>query len=86
MDMDKLITRYRQFGGLRLVWQYAKLGVLPLVIKGVAGCVVNKQSFKVIYQVVLTRVEPILIAKYSSRVQEFKKFNSSKNLSKSIRR
>lgn len=26
VDFNKLITRFRQFGGLRLVWQYTKLG------------------------------------------------------------
>ena len=27
-DFDKLRTRLRQFGGWRLVWQYARMGVL----------------------------------------------------------
>ena len=80
MDINKLFGRYQQFGGLSLVWQYAKLGVLPVVIKGVVKCVVKRQSFKGIYSGVLKRVEPNLIAKYGSRVQEFKKFNGSREL------
>lgn len=24
-DFDRLIARFRQFGGMRLVWQYAKM-------------------------------------------------------------
>lgn len=80
MDIGKLISRYKQFGGLRLVWQYTKLGVLPVVIKGVVRCLVKRQSFKAIYPEALKCVEPMLIAKYGSKVQEFKKFNGSRKL------
>ena len=66
MDFQKLTSRYKQFGGLRLVWQYTKLGVLPVVIKGVVRCVVKRQSFKAIYPEVLRKIEPVLIKKYSS--------------------
>ncbi len=68
MDFHKLISRYRHFGGLRLVWQYTKLRVTPVVINGVVRCVIKKQSFKTIYPEVLKRVEPFLIQKYGSRV------------------
>ncbi len=80
MDFNKLSTRFRQFGGIRLVLQYAKLRALPTVVKGFVRCVVKRQSFKAIYPEVLKRIEPMLIAKYGSRVQEFKKFNSSRVL------
>lgn len=80
MDFHKLISRYRQFGGLRLVWQYAKLGLLPVVIKGFVRCLLRRQSFKSLYPKVLKRIEPELITKYGLKVQEFKKFNSSREL------
>lgn len=80
MDLRKLITRYKQFGGLRLVWHYAKLGVLWPAVKVSMRCLVKRQSFKGIYPEVLRRVEPFLIQKYGSKVQEFKKFNSSREL------
>lgn len=80
MDFKKLTTRYHQFGGIRLVWQYTKLGVLPVVVKGFFRCLYKRKSFKVIYPEVLKRVEPFLITKYGSRVQEFKKFNSLREL------
>lgn len=45
MDFQKLISRYKQFGGVKLVWKYAKLGaILPAVIVGVK-CLVKRQSF-----------------------------------------
>ena len=77
MDFQKLLTRYNQFGGLQLVWEYAKLGIFPIVVIDFFRCLVKRQSFKAIYPEVLKRIEPLLIAKYDSRIQEFKKFNCS---------
>lgn len=80
LDFNKLTTRYKQFGGLRLVLQYAKLGVLPIVVMGVLRCVVKKQSFKAIYPKVLQIIEPFLIKKYSSVLQCEKKEVSCKTI------
>ena len=79
MYLQKLITRYKQFGGLRLVREYAKLNaLLPTIGVGVR-CLVKRQSYKAIYPEVLRKVEPFLIQKYGSRVQEFKSSRSSRN-------
>lgn len=72
MDFQKLVSRYNQFGGFRLVIEYAKLGVLRPAIKAGVQCLLKRQSFKRIYPEVLKYVEPILEAKYSYIVQEFK--------------
>lgn len=64
MDFNKLIARYHQFGGLRIVWQYTKLGLLPVVVKGIVRCVVKRQSFKYIYPDVLRKVEPVLVERF----------------------
>ena len=88
MDFQKLITRYKQFGGAKLAWQYAKLGAMPIVLKGMWRFTVKGSWFKVgvfqcckgLYGEVIRRVEPFLIQKYGSMVQEFKKFNSSREL------
>lgn len=64
MDYNKLIARYHQFGGLRIVWQYTKLGLLPVVVKGIVRCVVKRQSFKYIYPDVLRTVEPVLVERF----------------------
>lgn len=69
-DFDKLITRYKQFGGHRLVIEYAKLGALmPTVMTGVK-CVIRRKSFKGIYPEVLKRVEPFLTGQF--QVSSFK--------------
>ena len=88
MDIQKLITRYKQFGGAKLVRQYAKLGAVPTVLKGLWRFTVKGSWFKVgvfqcfkgLYGEIIRKVEPFLIKKYGSKVQEFKKFNSSREL------
>ena len=82
MDFQKLITRYKQFGGAKLVWQYVKLGAVPTVLKGLWRFTVKGSWFKVgvfqcfkgLYGEIIRKVEPFLVQKYSSKVQEFKKF------------
>lgn len=75
MDFKKLFSRFKQFGGFRLVIEYSKLGVIGIVVKGFFKCLVKRQSFKAIYPEVLRRVEPFLTKRYAPIVQEFKKFN-----------
>lgn len=77
MDFKKLITRFRQFGGMRLVWQYAKLGALWPAVKAGVKCLVKGQSFKGIYPEVLKRVEPFLVKRYAPLVSCFKSQVSS---------
>lgn len=70
MDFRKLITRYRQFGGFRLVREYAKLGAFWPAMKAGVRCLVKGQSFKGIYPVVLKRVEPFLMEKYGTQIPQ----------------
>lgn len=72
MDFQKLITRYKQFGGLRLVWQYTELGALWPALKAGLRCLVKGQSFKGIYPEVLKKVEPFLVKRYAPLVSGFK--------------
>lgn len=85
MNFHKLISRYRQFGGVELVWQYAKLGAVPTVLKGLWRFTVKGSWFKVgvfqcfkgLYGEIIRKVEPFLIQKYGLKVQEFKSSKSS---------
>lgn len=72
MDFHKLKTRYRQFGGLRLVREYARIGALLPALKALWVCLIRRQSFKKIYPAVLGRVEPLLRKKYAPVLQEGK--------------
>lgn len=70
MDFKKLTTRYRQFGRMRLVWEYAKLGALWPVLRAGVRCLVKGNSFKGIYPEVLKKVEPFLAERF--QVSRFK--------------
>ena len=47
MNLQELITRYKQFGGFRLGIEYAKLGAVPTVLKGLWRFTVKGSWFKV---------------------------------------
>lgn len=72
MDLKKLITRYKQFGGAKLVWQYAKLGALWPAVKAGVRCLLRRQSFKGIYPEVLRKIEPYLVKRYAQVLQSKK--------------
>ena len=54
-----LKTRVRQLGGLRLVREYARLGVLLPMVKAMARNPLSRQSYKDAYAVALRRVEKL---------------------------
>ena len=66
-DFDRLIARFRQFGGMRLVWQYAKMGVLWLGIKEIIRCILHGRSLKAVYPVVTKLVDQELVNKYDTQ-------------------
>ena len=81
MDFHKLIARYQQFGGFRLIWEYAKIGALLPAINAGVRCGVKQQSFKQIYPKVLKKVEPFLIQKYGTQIPQIaQKVNANMNL------
>ena len=71
-DFDKLRTRLRQFGGWRLVWQYARMGVLWTGVKALASCAVSGRSLKSAYPAITKRVDEILVRRYSHILEENK--------------
>lgn len=65
-DFDRLITRFRQFGGMRLVWQYARMGVLWIGIKEIVKCALKGKSFKTVYPIITERIDRILVERYGN--------------------
>ena len=63
-DFDKFKKRFVQFGGWRLILQYARMGVLWTGVKALIRCVVSGKSFKAAYPAVTERVDEILIERY----------------------
>lgn len=74
MDFHKLVHRYQQFGGLRLVREYARLGLLWPIAKGFFRCWVKRESFKKIYPEVLKKTEPYLVMRYNGFLKSRKEF------------
>jgi len=66
MDYHKLASRYKQFGGFRLVIEYAKLWALWPAVKVGVRCLLRRQSVKAIYPEVLRKIEPYLVSRYGS--------------------
>lgn len=74
MDFHKLSARFKQFGGIKLVVVYARLGVLLPIVNGFFQCLLKRQSFKGIYPKILKKIEPFLIGKYEPVLKERKNY------------
>ncbi len=70
-DFDRFLIRYRQFGGWRLVGQYARMGVLGAAVKAVVRCIVNGRSLEGAYSVVTRRVDEALERRYRSVLERY---------------
>lgn len=71
MDLSRLKGKYKQFGGLRLVKEYTRMGVLPTVVKEAVKCVIHRTSFKAIYPAVEQKVNPVLCKKYRPMLDKY---------------
>lgn len=76
-DFDRLITRFRQFGGMRLVWQYAKMGVLGTGVKDILKCVAKGKSFKTVYPIITERIDKLLVEQYSKIIDNREEIKDS---------
>lgn len=85
-DFDKFKKRFVQFGGWRLILQYARMGVLWTGVKALIRCVVSGKSFKAAYPAVTERVDEILIERYRHILDENKDRFSKANPNSGKRR
>ncbi len=65
-DFDRFLVRFRQFGGWRLLVQYARMGVLGTGIWEILRCVFRRQSLKQVYPKITRKVGEILLEKYKA--------------------
>ena len=65
-----LKTRYTQLGGLRLLRQYAKMGLLWPATKTVLRHPFSKQTYKQAYLDTVRKVEPMLVKEYRPIMKE----------------
>ena len=68
-DFDRMYARWREFGGIRLVREYAKMGVLWVGVKEIVRCILHGKSLKTVYPVVTKRVDERLITRYANPSQ-----------------
>lgn len=80
MDLDKLVSRFRQFGGMRLIREYHQIGALGNTVIAFFHCMIRQQSFKGIYPEVLKKTEPFLREKYEPLLKQRKVFYRDKEL------
>lgn len=85
-DFDKFKKRFVQFGGWRLILQYARMGLLWTGVKALIRCVVSGKSFKAAYPAVTERVDEILIERYRHILDENKDRFSKANPNSGKRR
>ena len=64
-DFDRLIDRYRQFGGIKLAWAYMKMGLTWPLLQAIFSCVVKGRSLKNVYPVIQSRTQPMLVDMFS---------------------
>lgn len=58
--VSDFLFRFRQFGGFRLLKEYARLGILPTIVKGF----IKRKPTRTIYFEAMQKLEPFLMNKY----------------------
>lgn len=69
-DLDRLLTRFHEFGGWRLVRTYARMHVLGVGCRSLVRCALKGKSFKEAYPKILERVEGVLLHQYGDLLNE----------------
>lgn len=69
-DLRNGLRRFSQFGGWRLVWQYAKMGVLGQGVKALFHCALHGQPLKWAYPKITQKVDEFLLARYQYVLDE----------------
>ena len=80
MSFRKLNSRFKEFGGSRLAREYARLGLIPLIVRSFFRCIWERKSFKAIYPIILQRLEPLLAKQYVGVLREQKAYYDGQNL------
>lgn len=74
-DFDRLVKRFHEFGGVRLLITYYRMGVLGNGMKAVWKCARKNQSFKNAYPEITRSIDEKLAQRYGHFVEEAKARN-----------
>lgn len=80
MDLRRIRLRFHQWGGFRLVKEYARLGVLPAVGFEFIRILLSGKSPKQLNALISQKMEPILQEKYQTFLRERKTFYDGQKL------
>lgn len=72
MNSKQALKRFREFGGMRLLWRYVRMGLLWSAIKAVAIGLLRERSVKAAYARLIRRVEQRLVEQYEPIMLEAK--------------
>ena len=78
-DFNRLLIRFRQFGGWRLVWQYARMGVLHTAVMAVARCILHGRSPKEAYPELTRKVDEVLTLRYRYILERYAESEKSED-------
>lgn len=70
LDIIRAWIRFREFGGVRLLREYARQGLLRRLVGIVVRCMLKRQSMKYAYSLFLERAETVLIERYGGILDE----------------
>lgn len=80
LELRKIKFRFQQFGGLRMVKTYAKMGVLHFVIWETVKVLFSKRPLKEAYPVISQRILPILQNQYRPLLKHLAEKYDKQNL------
>lgn len=72
VDMKRALRRIRQFGGWRLLWEYTKMGLLPVVVREGLQLLTGKRDFDRAYQTIGREVNSLLLKRYTPLMYRMK--------------
>lgn len=73
-DFAKSISRFNEFGSLRLVVSHFRMGIMPVCVKYVLESIKQRKSFNSSYSEIISSVEKVLVDKYGNLL-----YNAFKN-------
>ena len=74
------VSRYRQFGGWKVVKAYAKMGALWPMVRTIISHPFDRKTYRRAYSQALQKVEPFLITKYAPVLQKQKVYYATQEL------
>lgn len=69
MDIGHAYSRFRSFGGIRLLKEYYHLGIIGALVRKAVECLVHRRSLKNVYAVVSERAAERLKESYSPLIE-----------------